>query len=529
MNVAQVLINSVKKFHSKPAVIFRDETISFLELYDNVFKLANGLIKLGIKKSDKVAVYLPNCPEYVYSYLALFSLGATVVPLDYMLTPDELVSCLSHCQAKVLIAKEKSAVSLSDLKNRVANLGEIIILGSASAGSRNFQDVLASGRPLPPQNIKIEDTDPALIMYTSGTTGSPKGILLNYRHLNGSPKAMEHFVDLTDKDVKLSALPLSHSAGLVYIQNCICYGITLILMERFQPLEFLRNIQKYKVTCFHLVPSMYYALLNLKEFESFDLSSLRWVVVFGAPSDPQSLRRFQQYCPHAHFLNGWGLTETCPPNTVIPLGSKNIESVGKPAPWVEVKIFGEDDEELPKGGVGEVVIRGWVVMEGYYNDPQATSEVLRGGWFHTGDLGRFDEEGFLYIVGRKKDMIKVSGEIVYSFEVENVLLKHPAIQEAAVVGIPDKLRGEIVKAFVVLKQEAGSGGLRTATTEDIRLFCREHLAHFKVPHNVEIRESLPKPPSGKIQKEKLKSPERLPAGRQKARENGLGYQNTRKI
>src|SRR3989338_2276088 len=295
MNVAQVLINSVKKFHSKPAVIFRDETISFLELYDNVFKLANGLIKLGIKKSDKVAVYLPNCPEYVYSYLALFSLGATVVPLDYMLTPDELVSCLSHCQAKVLIAKEKSAVSLSDLKNRVANLVEIIILGSASAGSRNFQDVLASGRPLPPQNIKIEDTDPALIMYSSGTTGSPKGILLNYRHLNGSPKAMEHFVDLTDKDVKLSVLPLSHSAGLVYTQNCICYGITLILMERFQPLEFLRNIQKYKVTCFHLVPSMYYALLNLKEFESFDLSSLRWVVVFGAPSDPHSLRRFQQY------------------------------------------------------------------------------------------------------------------------------------------------------------------------------------------------------------------------------------------
>ncbi|HBU08499.1 MAG TPA: long-chain fatty acid--CoA ligase, partial [Candidatus Omnitrophica bacterium] len=292
--------------------------------------------------------------------------------------------------------------------------------------------------------------------------------------------------------------------GLVYIQNCICYGITLVLMERFQPLEFLRNIQKYKVTCFHLVPSMYYALLNLKEFESFDLSSLRWVVVFGAPSDPHSLRRFQQYCPKAHLLNGWGLTETCPPNTVIPLGSKKIESIGKPAPWVVVKIAAEDDTGLPQGEVGEIIIKGWVVMEGYYKDPKTTAEVIKNGWFHTGDLGRFDEEGFLYIAGRKKDMIKVSGEIVYSFEVENVLLKHPSVQEAAVVGIPDKLRGEIVKAFVVFKQEAGSGGSRTATIEDIRLFCREHLAHFKVPHNVEIRESLPKTPSGKIQKEKLK-------------------------
>ena len=349
MDITSVLINTVKKFHSRPAVIFRDKTISFLELYDNVFKLAQGLAKLGITKSDKVALYLPNWPEYIYSYLALFSLGAMVVPLDYMLTEEELVSCLSHCQAKALIAKEKPIVSLANLKDRLSSLKEMIVLEPVKTAFSNFNQVLASGRPFPPQNIKIEDTDPALIMYTSGTTGSPKGILLNYRHLDGSPKAMEHFVDLTDKDVKLSALPLSHSGGLVYIQNCICYGITLVLMERFQPLEFLRNIQKYKVTCFHLVPSMYYAILNLKEFESFDLSSLRWVVVFGAPSDPHSLRRFQQYCPNAHFLNGWGLTETCPPNTVIPLGSKNIESVGRPAPWVEVKIFSDDERELAPG------------------------------------------------------------------------------------------------------------------------------------------------------------------------------------
>jgi acyl-CoA synthetase (AMP-forming)/AMP-acid ligase II len=504
MDVATVLANTAKKFHSKPAIIFRDEPISFLNLHDNVFELAQGLLKVGIKKSDKVAIYLPNCPEYIYSYLALFSIGALVVPLDYMLTEDELASCLTHCEAKCLIAKEKESFSLESLKNRVVTLEEIIVLEPTKTCFKSLQKVLASGRPLPPQDIKIEEKDPALIMYTSGTTGSPKGILLNYRHLDGSPKAMEYFVDLTDKDVTLCCLPLSHSAGLVYIQNCICYGITLVLMERFQPLEFLKDIQKYKVTCFHLVPSMYYAILHLKEFESFDLSSLRWLVVFGAPSDPHSLRRFQQYCPQAHLLNGWGLTETCPPNTVIPLGSKKIESVGRPAPWVEIKIVGEEDNELPQGQVGEIVIRGWVVMEGYYKDPQTTSEVIKGGWFHTGDLGRFDEEGFLYIVGRKKDMIKVSGEIVYSFEVENVLLSHPSIQEAAVVGMPDALRGEIVKAFTVLKKEAE--GIKA---EDIRSFCRKHLAHFKVPYIIEFRDSLPKTPSGKIQKEKLKAQETI--------------------
>lgn len=497
MDITNVLSAVVKRFLSKPAIIFKDNSVTFPQLYDKVLRLADGLATLGIGKSDKVGIYLPNCPEYIYTYLALFAIGATVVPLDYMLTEDELANCLTHCEAKALIAKEKDSLPLQNLKQKVRSLGEIIVLNSSSAHFRIFEDILALGRP-EPRGVKIEDSDPALIMYTSGTTGSPKGILLNYKHLEGSPKAMEYFVDLSDKDVKICALPLSHSAGLIYIQNCLLYGITLVLMERFQPLEFLKNIQKYKVTCFHLVPSMYYAILGLKEFESFDLSSLRWLVVFGAPSDPNSLRRFNQYCPNAKLLNGWGLTETCPPNTVIPLGSNKIESVGKPAPWIEIKIAADDGEELSVGEIGEIIMRGWIVMDGYYKDPKTTSEAIRDGWFYTGDLGRFDKEGFLYIVGRKKDMIKVSGEIVYSFEVENALTGHPAVAEAAVVGIPDKLRGELVKAFVVLKKDL------IATQEELRFFCREHLAHFKIPKEIEFRDSLPKTPSGKIQKEKLK-------------------------
>jgi len=497
MDVAKTLISTTERFPDKPAIIFKDKPISFSQLKDNSFKLANSLKKLGVKKGDKVAIYLPSCPEYIYSYLALFSIGATVVPLDFMLKEDELTSCLGHAEVKVLIAKDKQEISLKKLKDNVASLQTIILCHDRINGFINFEEFYSQETSQVPQ-VEINDSDPCLIMYTSGTTGKPKGILLNYRHLDGSPKAMEHFVDLTKNDVKLCALPLSHIAGLIYIQNCIVYGITLVLMERFIPLEFLNNIQKFKVTCFHIVPSMYIALLHLKEFEKYDLSSLRWLVVFGAPSSPEVLKRFLQYCPKAHLYHGWGMTETCPPNTVIPAGSDKIASVGKPSPWSQISIFDENDKELPVGSIGEIVIKGWIVMQEYYKDSETTKQLLRNGWFHTGDLGKFDADGFLYIVGRKKEMIKVGGQIVYQPEVEAAMHKHPSVAEVAVIGVSDNLRGEVPKAFVVLKEG-------TTTKEDeLHYFCKEHLAHFKVPHHIELKSSLPKTSSGKIDKEALK-------------------------
>jgi acyl-CoA synthetase (AMP-forming)/AMP-acid ligase II len=309
---------------------------------------------------------------------------------------------------------------------------------------------------------------------------------------------MEFFVDLSAKDTIICALPLSHLGGLVYLQNNIAYGITVVLMERFVPVEFLKNIQNYKITCFWLVPSMYYAILQLKEFETYDLSSLRWIVSFGASSSPDALRRFNQYCPQAHFFNGWGLTETNAPTVVLPMDSKKIESIGRPAPWIEVKIFDETDKEVSLGKVGEIVVRSWVVTDGYYKDPELTAQTIRNGWFHTGDLGRFDAEGDLYIVGRKKEMIKVAGEIVFEPEVEAVVHKHPDVSEVAVIGVLDKLRGEVPKAFVVLKEG------KKVSEEDLRYFCREHLAHFKIPHYFEFKQALPKNRVGKIDKESLR-------------------------
>ncbi len=499
MNVVEILEKCAKEYQNKSAVIFRQQEISFLQLKDKVFSFAQSLLKLGVKPKDKIAIYLPNWPEYMISYLAIWSIGACSVPLDFMLTEDEIVSCLGHAEAKILITKHKANISFVNLKARLPLLKDIISCQSEDQESLSFEKLLAEGQSYAP-GVKIDEKDYAIIFYTSGTTGKPKGVLINYAQLDAPPKSMAFFVnsDLSAQDTALCALPFSHLGGLIYIQNMISFGLKVILMERFMPLDFLRNIQHYKVNFFWIVPSMYYALLQLKEFETFDLSSLRWIVTFGASNSSDALRRFHQFCPKASLLNGWGLTETNAPTVVLPMGSKNIESVGRAAPWIEVKIFAENDQELPSGQIGEVAVKSWVVTDGYFKDEKLTRETIRNGWFYTGDLGKFDQNSFLYIVGRKKEMIKVGGEIVFEPEVEASLQKHPDIAEAAVIGVADKLRGEVPKAFLVVKEG------KNISEEDLRYFLRQHLAHFKIPHYFEFCLTLPKNRVGKINKEQLR-------------------------
>ncbi|MCX5668530.1 MAG: AMP-binding protein [Candidatus Omnitrophica bacterium] len=500
MNIINILEQCAKEYAQKSAIIFREESISFLQLKDKVFSFSQSLLKLGIKRTDKVAIYLPNWPEYIYSYLAIWSIGACCVPLDFMLTEDEIVSCLDHSEAKILITKHKANISFANLKARLPRLKNIISCQPQEDKLvLNFEELLTCGRNEAPR-VKVEEKDYAIIFYTSGTTGKPKGVLINYAQLDAPPKSMAFFVnaDLSVKDTALCALPFSQLGGLIYIQNMISFGLKIILMERFMPLDFLRNIQNYKVNFFWIVPSMYYALLQLKEFETFDLGSLRWIVTFGASNSPDALRRFHQFCPKASLLNGWGLTETNAPTTVLPMGSENIESVGRPAPWIQVKIFSDSDQEVSTGQIGEVVVKSWVVTDGYFKDEKLTGETIRNHWFYTGDLGKIDKEGFLYIVGRKKEMIKVGGEIVFEPEIESVLQKHPDIAEAAVVGVVDKLRGEVPKAFLVVKEG------KIISEEDLRYFLRQHLAHFKIPHYFEFCVALPKNRTGKIDKEQLR-------------------------
>lgn len=492
MQVKARLETMAQRFSAKPAVIFQDQPISFLELKARALALAVGLMAQGAQKGTKVAIFLPNWPEYIQSYLALFSLGAVVVPLDYMLIEEEVINFINHSESSILIAKEKKELDLSKVKSSCASLKKIITLED-EVWKESFKAESLTAVP-------IRAEDPAAIFYTSGSTGHPKGVLLNYGHLDNPVKCIRHFLAVTDQDSYLCAgVPFSHVGGLDYMLFMLNFGSTLILMERFHPLEALKNLEKYKVSIFCIVPAMFIAILAIKEAERFDLSALRYPVVFGAPSSPELLNRFHKLCPNGILLNGWGMTETSAPNTYSPPDISKINSIGPFGCAMEAKIVDDNGKVLSDNTPGELWVKGPGVMVGYYKEEGLTREVITSdGWLKTGDIAIRDKDGLFYIVGRKKEMIKVSGQIVYAPEVEEALYKNPGIAEAAVIGVADKIRGEAVKAFVVLKPDSRS------SEEDIRYFCRQHLAHFKVPHEIEFKETLPKNRTGKIDKELLR-------------------------
>ncbi|MBL7210646.1 MAG: acyl--CoA ligase [Candidatus Omnitrophica bacterium] len=503
MNITKLLQERAQKYQDKPAVIFRDSALSFAGLKDISLKMAEGLSGLGVLTQDKVAIFLPNIPQYMFSFLGIFILRATAVPLDFMLTEEELVNFINHSESKVLIAQEKKEVELKKIKLRCPALEKVIILGDTVTAGEDFiswEQMLKAVAPLPA--IEADESDSSAIFYTSGSTGHPKGVLLTYAHFNNPVECFEYFLHPNDNDSLICpGIPFSHLGGLDYMLLMLYFGVTMALMERFHPFEFLKNIERYKSTIFCIVPAMYVAILSLKEYDKLDLSSLRYAVVFGAPSSPLLLKKFHQACPNAYLLNGWGLTETAAPNSFLPTGTntKEIPNTGKFMPGTEVKIVDEQGNALGDGQEGELWMKGRAIMAGYYKEPALTKEVLtQDGWFKTGDVVRRDEMGRHSIVGRKKEMIKVGGEIVFEPEVEEALQRHADVAEAAVVGVPDKLRGEVPKAFVALKEG------KAPNAEELRVFLRQHLAHFKIPHHFEFVVRLPKNRTGKIDKASLR-------------------------
>ncbi|MDK2857218.1 MAG: long-chain acyl-CoA synthetase [Verrucomicrobiota bacterium] len=490
MRVADVLAKTAGKFGEKPAIVYRENVITFARLQEMTARLGNAFAGLGIEKGDRVAIWLPNCPEYVLAYLGALSIGAVVVPLDLGLK-DELANCLTHAEAKLLLTNRFDGVDFGKLSDRAPSLRHIVFCEEMLPGLiRN-----ASDRP---RQVIQAESDPAIIFYTTGTTGRPKGVLWNLRHLDNAPRTMKHFLRLDENDVKLCAVPFSHSGGLVYIQNCITFGITMVLMRRFAPADFVDNIQRCQVTCFHIVPAMFQAILSLKRIETLTLPSIRWVAVFGAPSAPELIERFGRLCPRGKALNGYGLTETSPPTTLPPLDGIRRGSVGQAPPWVEMAILDGEGRPLPAGEVGEVAFRGWIVADGYYKAPELTRAALKDGWFCTGDLGRTDGDGYLFLAGRKKGVIIVGGLNVHADEVEFVLHEHPGVKDAAVVGVRQGLRGEQVKAVIVPKDGV------TLTAGDIIAHCRRRLAPFKVPKIVDFVAELPRVGIGKVAKEQLR-------------------------
>ncbi|MDD5432442.1 MAG: class I adenylate-forming enzyme family protein [Candidatus Omnitrophica bacterium] len=509
MNFAQALEKDVKLFPNKPAIIFKSHTqevssegvvITYKQLNDFSLQVAKGLSSLGVLKGEKIAIFLPNIPEYIYSFLGVFVLRGVCVPLDFMLTEEEIINFINHSDTKVLIAQERRGLDFNNLKSKCPKLQKIVVFNPTQEAFLSWNELLNKQGNI--VNEKIDELDESAIFYTSGSTGHPKGVMLNYGHLGNPIKTLEYFLKVSEKDSFLCAgVPFSHVGGLDYMLFMLYFGTTLVLMERFQPLDFLKNIEKYKLTIFCIVPSMYVAVLSLKDYDKFDLSSLRYAVVFGAPSSPVLLERFHKVCPNAYLLNGWGMTETAAPNTFLPTGTntREIEHTGKFPPGTEVKIVDLDGNELKGELEGELWIKGKAVTSGYYKEPELTKSVLTAdGWFKTGDVVKRDKGGRYSIVGRIKEMIKVAGEIVFAPELEEVIQRHPKVKEAAVIGIPDKLRGEVPKAFITPKEG------EELADDEMRSFLKQHLAHFKIPHYFEFSSTLPKNRVGKIDKESLK-------------------------
>ncbi|MBN2482938.1 MAG: acyl--CoA ligase [Candidatus Omnitrophica bacterium] len=498
MDVKKLLIQQSERYQTRPMLMYKDRQITFPQIRDTAFGLANHLLKHGISPDDNIALYLPNIPETLMSFLGVFSLGATVIPFDFMLTQDEIIQFVTHSRTRALILQPKKGIDIDQIKKACPTLSHIITLGEETAEAISWDRIVLQKDTREPSS-PIDPGHLAAIFYTSGSTGHPKGVMLNYAHLDSPMETMDYFLKITDKDIFVCAgVPFSHIAGVDYILLMLCFASPLVLMERFQPLEFLHTIERYRGTIFCIVPAMFVAILSLKGQEKFDLSSLRWAVVFGAPSSPVLLERFKKMCPESALLNGWGMTETSAPNTYSPNDIHKIHSIGGFSPYLQAKIVDAEGNRCAVNAQGELWVKGKGVMRGYYQEEELTKEVLtEDGWLKTGDIAYCDKDGLFYIVGRKKDMIKVAGEIVFSAEVEEKIQRHPKIKEVAVIGMPDALRGEVPKAFIVLKEN------EQLSLQDLREFLRKFLAHFKVPHHFEFVASLPKNRTGKIDKQAL--------------------------
>lgn len=485
------LLDKVSDYAARPALITPERTLTFAELRELTVKLAAGLRGAGVGKGTHVAILLPEGIDYCVAYGAIWSLGAVAVPLHTGMKAETAAGTLAHSDAEFLILGRRYGASPDELKGKVPLIRRVLT-------QEELQSMYSSdaGEFEPAQ---IEEGDRCAIFYTSGTTGEPKGIVWNYQHLDGPLLIMEHFFGMPGEDVQICAAPLSHGGGLAYYLGCVKWGLPTVLMKRFMPGAFLRNIEKHRVTMCYLVPAMFSALARVPEFESADLSSLRWISTFGAAADLDSLAKLQAKCPDLIIVNGWGVMEAAPPNTLPTLEREQIDlrGVGFVPPWIEIKVVSDTGKELSPGEAGKVVLRGWVVMDSYYRNPELTAETVRDGWLHTGDMGRFDKRGYLYIVGRKKDTIIVGGLNVLAGEVEQVLAEHPAVTEAAVTAASDPVRGEVVKAHIVPAPGASTDERELST------YCRSRLESHKVPRIFEFLDALPRTATGKVAKWKL--------------------------
>ncbi len=511
--LGEVLPASARQYGDRTALVIGGRRFSFSELNELSNRLANSLRGIGVEAGDRVTLYALNSWEWVVSYYAIHKLGAVANPINVMLTPEEVGFVVGDCGAKVLIASRDKGKPLLDLRGGEpgsadgrrggGSLREIVLFGEGPppAGARAFGELLDAGSP-DMQTAPVPADSLSTICYTSGTTGHPKGAMHSHRNVivNTAMTAVMHV--RTSGDTVVTALPCPHVYGNVVMNASLLYGMTLVLHPSFDAAEVMSAIEEHRATLFEGVPTMFMYMLAHPEFDHFDLSSLTRCTVGGQTMPAAKMEEFERRagCP---LIELWGMTEIAGPGTTTPwYGENRHGSIGLRLPRVECRIADVEDasKTLPAGEIGELMVRGPIVMQGYYGNEAATRETIEpDGWLHSGDLAREDEDGYFWIVDRRKDMILTAGFNVYPAELERVIAMHPAVALVAVGPQPDEMKGEVAKAYVVLKPG------ETADEESIVAHCREHLAAYKVPRAVQFVADVPKTSTGKIMRRELRT------------------------
>ena len=505
MIVGKYLQRQAKQRPDKVAVICNEVQLTFSELNLRANMMANWLLAQGIKKGDRAVMLLPNCAEFAVVYFALMKIGVIAVILDFRLSPAEMAPIFDETEAKLLITHSKQKTFALRMLREKKDLRYVVFLGDAGGakekedGLYHYERIVKKGDTQEP-NVPLREEDEALYLYTSGTTGKPKGVILTYDHLTYFPESMRAMQTLSEEDVQGAVLPMSHISGPIVLNLTVDVGHTLVIIDEIRPKKILEEIQRNKINYFHAVPPIYQMILNLPSRDRYDLSSLRSVAMMGTVVAEELMEEWVKEYPRCLVRQGYGATETSPLLTLThdDDAPRKMASAGRCVPRAEIKILAKDGKELPTGEVGEVIARGPQIMKGYFKNPKATAQKIKDDWYYTGDLGRFDEDGYIYILGRADDMVITGGMNVYPSELENVLIAHDKVAEVAVVGIPDAERGQALKAVIVPKV-----GEEVSKRELMR-FCRERLANFKLPKTIEFRDSLPRSRTGKVAKRELK-------------------------
>jgi long-chain acyl-CoA synthetase len=494
-NLSRIVVEAAQRHPDRPALKLDDAVLTYRQLDDATARVAGLLREKGLAPGDRVGIMLPNVPYFAVAYYGVLRAGGVVVPMNVLLKGREVTFYLKDPEAKLMFAWH----GFEEAARQGADEAGVELV---TVRPGEFEQLLGAAAPVT-ELAERDGSDTAVILYTSGTTGTPKGAELTHDNLYANCDiSVTTLFGAAEGDVLLGALPLFHSFGQTCGLNAsVRVGACLSMIPRFEPGKALEIIQRDKVTIFEGVPTMYHAMLNHEGRDSVDVSCLRLCVSGGAALPVEVMKGFEEAFD-TKILEGYGLSETSPVACFNhPDKERKPGSIGTPIEGVEMRVVDEDGNDVPQGEVGEIAIRGHNVMKGYYNRDDATAEVMRDGWFHTGDMARIDEDGYFFIVDRKKDMIIRGGYNVYPREIEEVLYEHPAVSEAAVVAVPDESMGEEVGAAIVLKPD------RQADADELRAFVKERVAAYKYPRRIWFLDELPKTATGKILKREIEVPE----------------------